>query len=112
MNAVRRLGHDDDVGARALCHGDVGFRGLEFVARRALEQFGRIPAADEGQAKLSKLVLERRAIGRQLVALLHADDACLFCLGEACLKRRVAADFLQVVIGPADRIGADANAHA
>ena len=111
MDGVRRLGHDDDVGPSAFGHGDMGFRRLEFLARGALEQFGRIPAADEGQAKLGELILERRAIGGQLVPFLHADDAGLFSLSETGLKRRVAADVLKIVVAPADRIGADANAH-
>ena len=65
----------------------------------------------KAQAKLRELVLQRRAVARQLVALLHADDARLLRLGETGFQRRVAADFLQVVVAPADRIGADANAH-
>ena len=111
VNGVRRLGHDNDVGPCALGHGDMGFRRLELIARGTLEQFGRVPAANEGQAELGKLILERGAVAGQLVPLLHADDARFFCLGETCVQRRVAADFLQVVVGPADRVGADANAH-
>ena len=111
VDGVRSFGDDDDIGAGALGHGDMRFRRLEFIPRRALEQFGRIPAADKGQAELGELVLQRCAIGRHLVAFLHADDARFFCLRETGLKRRVAADVLQVVVGPADRIRADANAH-
>ena len=111
MDGVRCLGDDDDVCPGAFGHGDMRFRRLEFLARRALEQFNRIPAADEGQAKLGKLVLQRRSIARQLVALLHADHASLLGLSKASFERRVAADFLQVVVRPTDRIGADANAH-
>ena len=94
----------------ALGHRDMRLRRLELLARRALEQFGRIPAADEDQAELGELGLQRGAVVRHLVALLHALDAGLPGLGEAGLERRVAADLLQIVVGPADRVGADANA--
>ena len=111
VDGVRRLGHDDDVGPSAFGHCDMRFRRLELLARRTLEQLGRVPAANEAQAKLGELVLQRRSIAGQLVALLHADDAGFLRLSEAGLKGRVAADLLQVVVAPADRIGADANAH-
>src|SRR5208337_1920955 len=111
VDRVRGLGDDDDVGARALRHGDMSLRHFELFARGALQELGRIPAADERHAIVGELVLQRRAVGGQLVALLHADDAGFPGLGEAGLERRVAADLLQVVVAPADRVGADAYAH-
>ena len=111
VDAVRYFGDDDDVRARALRHGDMGPRSLEFVAGGTLEQFGRIPTADEYHSVFGQLVLQREPVGWHLVALLHAGDARFPCLGKAGFKRRIAADLLQVVVGPTDWVGADANGH-
>jgi hypothetical protein len=63
-------------------------------------------------AALNSSRAERCAIARQLVTFFRADNAGFFCLGETGFERRLAADLLQVVVAPADRVGADANAHA
>ena len=111
VDGVRGLGDDDDIGARALGHRDMRFRRLEFLARRPPEQFRRVPAADEGHAAGAEFRLQRRSVAGHLVPLLHADDARLLRFLEARFERRVAADLLQVVVGPADRIGADEDGH-
>src|SRR5208337_2058725 len=111
MDAVRRFGDDDDFGARSLGHRDVVFRRLELLSRGPLEESGRIPAADENEPELGELVLERRAVDRHFVALLHADDARFLRLRQTGLERRVAADLLKVIVGPADGVGADAYGH-
>src|SRR5438128_1349564 len=59
-------------------------------------------------AELAELRLQRRAVARHLMALLHADDARLARFRQAGFERRLAADVLQIVVGPANRIGADA----
>ena len=111
MDGIGGLGEDQHVRAHRLqqiemrpqrCHLGVGV---------ALQQFSRIPAGDAGHAERLQRRLQRGGLARKLVAELHADEADLPGLGEACFQRGVAADLLQVVVGPADRVGADANGH-
>src|SRR5271165_3460896 len=87
------------------------FSRVELVARGALEQFGRIPAADEDHSERGELRLEGRPFAREFVAELHALDAGLIGFLKTRLERRRAADLLKVVVGPADRIGAEKNGH-
>ena len=87
------------------------FAACEFVLGRALQQFGRIPAADERQAELARAWPSARrrrwaACGPSPCPTTPASRG----FGEAGLERRVAADLLQVVVGPADRVGAEADA--
>src|SRR5208282_4069745 len=58
-----------------------------------------------------ELRLEGRSFAREFVAELHALDARFLGLRKTRLEWRRAADLLKIVVGPADRIGADANAH-
>ena len=75
VNRVRRFRCNKDVRASALGHRDMRLGGLEFLARRAPQEFRRIPAADEDHAELRELRLQRRAVARHLVALFHAFEA-------------------------------------
>ena len=94
VDGVGAFGGDHHVGPGAFRHRDMGLRALELLARRAAQQFRRIPAADENEAELGELGLERGAVVGQLVALLHALEAGLPGFGQAGFERRVAADFL------------------
>ena len=70
------------------------FGEVEFLARRALQQFDRMPAADAGEAIRRQRRFQRGGLTRKFVAELHALEARLLGLGEAGLERRLAADLL------------------
>ena len=80
-------------------------RDLLFVAAAV------IPARDHRQPVALHDRLQLGRLARELAAKLGAGIAGLLRLAEADLERRVAAEFRHVVIGPGDRVDANANLH-
>ena len=70
-----------------------------------------IPARDHLQPVALHDRLQLGRLARKLAAELGAGIAGLLGFAEADVERRVAAEFRHVVIGPGDRVDADANLH-
>ncbi len=87
------------------------FREIELGLRIAFQQLDRMPAADARHTEGSQRRLQRIGLPGELVSQLHADETGLAGLGQTGLQRCRAADVLQVVIRPADRVCADADCH-
>ena len=85
--------------------------GRELVDRRVVEQVDGIPPRNKIHPERRQCRLQRSRLARKLVAKLHAFEARLARFGKANFQRRLPANFEQVVIGPADGIGADADGH-
>ena len=83
----------------------------EFGFGIVLEQEGGIPAAHEHQAMGIKNGAQLGGHARKLVAKFHALKARGLGFAQALLQRNPAADFLHVIIGPADGVGADPYCH-
>ena len=82
-------------------------RGRELGVGAAPGEEGRIPAADEVKPVRVEDRLQRLGPARELVAQLHPLEAV--GLGEALFERDVTAQLRHVVVGPTDRVGADAD---
>src|ERR1700741_2410418 len=85
---------------------------LDFVLDRALEQPGAVPARDEIQAVLLEDRPQSLRVARKLAAELDAFVAGELRLREAGFERIVVAEPGQVVVGPGERVDADADHHA
>ena len=107
---VRVHSHDDQhFGAGVPAKFQLGLGRGELGVRVALQQECRVPARNEHEAELGQLGLQLRRRRRKLVALLHALEADLAGLAQALLQRDVSANLDHVVVGPANRIGADTD---
>ena len=73
--SMSRRNHDGRAGPLVIAIWALGR--FEFVIRVAREEFGRIPAADEGETKFGKLVLQRRAVlGNLLPFSMPSTPSC------------------------------------
>src|SRR5262249_41494697 len=81
----------------------------DLVLCGAFEQTRAVPAGDEGKLVALEYPFQLACLARKLAAELDADITGLARLCEADLERNVIAEPAHVIVGPADRIDAEAD---
>src|SRR5690606_876213 len=75
------------------------------------QQVAAVPAADAIELIRCERGPERRGFARKFAAEFDTLEADFLAILQDRLKRRVAAEFGHIVVGPRDRADAEADAH-
>src|SRR5229473_5352125 len=89
----------------------MGLDRRELLLDRAVEQTAAVPARDQAQPVPFQDRPQNRRIAGKFVAELDSFEPRELRLGKAGFERRVAAQFRQIVVAPADRANAEAHGH-
>ena len=108
---LRAFRHDENPGAHLAQQFAVRSRFRKFGLRIPPDQENGIPSAHQHHVVGIKDGPELGGGARKLVAKLHPLEARRMRLAQALLQRNPAANFLHVIIGPANGIGTNSYRH-
>jgi hypothetical protein len=100
---------DHDAAAERLQQLEMSLHGGDLVLGGTLEQAGAVPAGDEGEIVAVEDFLQDLRLTRELAAELDSGVAGGASLGETGLEGDVVAQPAHVIVGPTDRVDAEAD---